>query len=500
MKKYNIFKILTIVILLSMVLSYFIPGSNIGYGGIEKGTILPVTFANLFSNGITTVSALITTIIWVLVIGVFYFVVKKTGKYETLVENTASVFDTNRGLFIVITVFGLGLVTLFSGDLLPMLIFVPFLFDVLQKLNFGKLSSILATIGSLIIGFSGSTYTYYINQYMSLTVKDNLAAKITLGLVGLVSIVAFILVFNKNKKLNGEVRKSTMKKMVPLYVTFILLFVFIVLGFVNWNAYFGFKGFETFLEGLREAKVSNVSIFDAVFGTTIAPFGQWQTYNLGVLVMFASILLSLIYRLKINDFFEAFGEGLKKAFPYAIIVTLANLVLVNVYSSGIFYTISMALTGKTINLFTSSVTSMLASITYPDYGYSAQFTLTSLMGTTATNYQALFAITFQAIYSLFLLISPTSILLLFALYKTDTRYIDWIKYIGKYFLVLLLAYLLVIAAFLKGFNSATIIFMAAIVVLLVFIIFVSRTKVSKEEPKKEEKKEVKKETKKTKKK
>ena len=120
MKKYNIFKILTIVILLSMVLSYFIPGSSIGYGGIEKGTILPVTFANLFSNGITTVSALITTIIWVLVIGIFYFVLKKTGKYETLVENTTSVFDTNRGLFIVITVFGLGLVTLFSGDLLPM--------------------------------------------------------------------------------------------------------------------------------------------------------------------------------------------------------------------------------------------------------------------------------------------------------------------------------------------------------------------------------------------
>ena len=122
------------------------------------------------------------------------------------------------------------------------------------------------------------------------------------------------------------------------------------------------------------------------------------------------------------------------------------------------------------------------------------------MGTTASNYQAIFAITFQAIYSLFLLISPTSILLLFALCKTDTRYIDWIKYIVKYFLVLLLAYLLVIAVFLKGFSSSTIIFMAAIVVLLAFVIYVSRTKVSKEEPKKEEKKEVKKDTKKTNKK
>jgi uncharacterized ion transporter superfamily protein YfcC len=500
MKKYNVFKILTIVILLSMVLSYFIPGSNLSYAGLEKGTIIPVTFANLFSNGITTVSALITTIIWVLVIGVFYFVLKKTGKYETLVENTASVFDTNRGLFVVITVFGLGLVTLFSGDLLAMLIFVPFLYDVLTKLGFSKLSSILATIGSVILGFSGSTYTYYINQYMSLTVKDNLTAKITIGLIGLVSIVAFILVFNKNKKLNGEIRKSTMKKMLPLYITFILLFVFVVLGFINWNAYFGFKGFETFLENLREAKVSGVSIFDAVFGATIVPFGQWQTYNLGVLVMFASILLSLIYRLKINDFFEAFGEGLKKAFPYAIIITLANLVLVNVYSSGIFYTISIAITGKTINLFTGSLTSMLSSIAYPDYGYSAQFTLTSLMGTTATGYQALFAITYQAIYSLFLLISPTSILLLFALYKTDTRYIDWIKYIGKYFLVLLLAYLLVIAIFLKGFNTPTIIFMLAILVVLAFIIVAFKSKKESKEIKEEPKKEVKKDNKKTNKK
>ena len=489
MKKYNIFKVLTIVILLSMVLSYFIPGSNVGYAGIEKGTIMPVTFANLFSNGITTVSALITTIIWVLVIGVFYFVLKKTGRYETLVENTASVFDTNRGLFLVITVFSLGLVTLFSGDMLAMLIFVPFLYDVLAKLNFGKFSSILATIGSLLIGFSGTTYTYYINQYMSLTVKDNLAAKITLGLVGLVSIVAFILVFNKNKKLNNEVRKSTMKKMIPLYVTFILLFVFVVLGFVNWNAYFGYEGFEKFLESLREAKVAEVGVFDAIFGSTIAPFGQWQTYNLGVLVVFASIVLALIYRLKINDFFEAFGQGLKRAFPYAVIITLANIVLVNVYSSGIFYTISMGLTGKTVDVFTSSVTSMLASITYPDSGYSAQFTLTSLMGTAATNYEGLFAITFQAIYSLFLLISPTSILILFALYKTDTRYIDWIKYIGKYFLVLLIAYILVIAVFLKGFTSSTIIFIVAIVVLLAFFIYISKSKASKTKEVKEEKKE-----------
>jgi len=507
MKKHNIFKILTIVVLLTMVLSYFIPSSSVGYTGLEKGTIMPVTFANMFSNGITAVNALVTTIIFVLVIGIFYFVLKKTERYEKLVENTASVFDTNRGLFIVITVFGLGLVTLFTGDLLPMLVFVPFLIDVLNKLGFNKLNTILATVGSMLLGYSGTTYTYYINQYLSLTTKDNFAVKLTLGLVGLVSIVAYILVFNKNKKLDGEVRKSTMKKMIPLYVTFILLFVFVILGFINWKGYFGFSGFEDFYENLREAKVAKVSICDAILGSSVAAFGTWQVYHFSILLSFASIVLALIYRLKINDFFDAVGEGLKKAFPYAIIVTLANIVLVNVYSSGIFYTISGALNGKNINIFTSSVTSILASIFYPDAGYAAQFTLTSLMGTAAKNYEAIFAITFQAVYSLFLLISPTSILLLFALRKTETRYIEWIKYIGKYFLILLLADLLVIACFLKGFNQTTIIFMVAILVLLAFIIVATRgKKISKKEvreekvaPKKEEKKSASK-TKKTNKK
>ena len=491
MKKHNIFKVLTIVILLSMVLSYFIPSSSIGYAGIDKGTILPVTFANMFSNSITTINALATTITFVLAVGVFYFILKKTGRYETLVDNTASVFDKNRGLFIVITVFCLGLVALFTGEILPMIIFVPFLMDVLERLNFGKLSGILATVGSVILGFAGSSYTYYINQYLSLTTKDNFAAKLTIGLVGLVSIVAFILVFNKNKKLNGEVRKSTMKKMIPLYVTFILLFVFVVLGFVNWKAYFGFEGFEEFYNNLREIEIKKVSIFDAILGSSVAPFGTWQIYNLSTLLMFATLVLTLIYRLRVNDFFDAIAEGLKKAFPYAVIVTLANLVLVNVYSSGIFYTLSMALTSKNIDLFTGSMTSILASIMYPDYGYAAQFTLTSLTGTSATGFEGLFAVTFQAIYSLFLLISPTSILLLFALRKTDTRYIEWIKYIGKYFLVLLFTYLLVIACFLKGFNQSTIIFMVAIVVLFAFIIVATKSKKSKVETKevKEEKKE-----------
>ena len=512
MKKYNIFKVLTIVILLAMLLSYFIPGTIMGYSGVEKGTIIPVTFADAFINGVTAVNASLTTLAFVFVIGIFYAVLKKTDRYETLVENTASVFDTNKALFIVITIIVLGAVSLFSGSFMPMLVFVPFLISVLRKLGFNKLTAIFTTIGSMIIGSTGSLYTYYLNQYLSLTTKDNVVVKVTLALIGLVSMVAFILLFNKKPINSGEVRRSTKKKMLPIYISFILIFILFVLGFVNWNGYFGFTGFEDFLNTLREGKIGGVSIFDAAIGTSVVAFGTWQLFNAATLIMFFAVLLGIIYRIKINEFLECISAGLKKAFPYAIIVVLAYLALVNVYSSGIFYTMVIGLTSKTIDLFSSAVSGILAAILYPDYGYATQFTLNAIMSTSAKEYQSIFAVVFQAIYSLFLLISPTSILVLFALYFTETRFGEWIKYIVKYFLVTLIIDILVIAIFLKGFNSNTIIFVIALVVLLAFIILLlkknknvetkkeEKVEATKKEEKKETKKEVKKTTKKTNKK
>lgn len=510
MKKHNIFKILTIAILLTMLLSYFIPGTIMGYQGIEKGSIIPVTFADAFINGVTAVNASLTTLVFVFVIGIFYAVLYKTDRYETLVENTASVFDTNKALFVVITIFALGAVSLFSGSFMPMLIFVPFLISVLRKLGFNKLTSIFATVGAMIIGSTGSMFTYYLNQYLSLTTKDNITAKVTITLIGLVSMVAFILLFNRKPINNGEVRKSTKKKMLPIYITFILLFVLMVLGFVNWNGYFGFTGFDDFLNTLKEGKIANVSIFDAVIGTSVVAFGSWQLYNAATLLMFASVVLALIYRVKLNDFFDAIKSGLKKAFPYAGIAVLAYLVLVNVYSSGIFYTMVIGLTSKTVDLFSSSVSGILAGLFYPDYGYATQFTLNAIMSTSATDYQSIFAIVFQTVYSLFLLISPTSIMVLFALYLTETKYFDWIKYIIKYFLVLLLIDLLVIALIMNGFTTSAIIFMIAILAIIIAIYIFYRVvkkavkdavveakKETKVEEKKEEKKVATKTTKKS---
>ena len=188
--------------------------------------------------------------------------------------------------------------------------------------------------------------------------------------------------------------------------------------------------------------------------------------------------------IKLNDLFDSVAEGLKKSFPYAVIVVLSELVLVNTYTSGIFFTIVTSFTKKTVNLFTGTIVSAIGAILLPDYSYGTQFTFSAISSTTATNYQSLVQIVFQAVYNMFLLISPTSILLLFGLKYTGVTYKEWIKYICKYFVVLFVTILVVISVLVNGLNVVSIIALILLVAALVLIFYLRFNNTKKEPVKK----------------
>lgn len=495
MKKYNVFKVLSIVIILTMVLSYFIPGTTMTYGSVAKGTVSPIPFVDAFTNGITSLSAFLTLFIYVLFVGIFYAVLNKTNKYETLVNNTAASFNKNKSAFLVLVMFVLGLITMFTGEIYAMLVFVPFLISVIRKLGYDKKASIVSTIGAILIGNAGSLYTNYANQMLSLTINDNVLTKVVVTLVGLVALVAFILLFNKKPEKTKELVKNKESKMLPIYISFIVVFVILVLGFVNWNQYFNFNGFNEFLDTLRKGQIANVSVFNAIIGQNVVAFGNFQPYHVAIVLSIVSFIYALVYRIKLNDLFDSVAEGLKKSFPYAVIVVLSELVLVNTYTSGIFFTIVTSFTKKTVNLFTGTIVSAIGAILLPDYSYGTQFTFSAISSTTATNYQSLVQIVFQAVYNMFLLISPTSILLLFGLKYTGVTYKEWIKYICKYFVVLFVTILVVISVLVNGLNVVSIIALILLVAALVLIFYLRFNNTKKVSIKKEVK-EVKEETKK----
>ena len=211
---------------------------------------------------------------------------------------------------------------------------------------------------------------------------------------------------------------------------------------------------------LKGAEVAKVSIFNAIVGSEIVEFGAFDLHNLALLLFVTTIIIAIIYRVKFNEVINAFAIGFRKAVPYIVILLLAGIVFINLYTSGVYYTISYT--------------------------------------TSATGYEASLAIIFQAIYSLILLVSPTSILVFFALRFTDVSYKDWMKYIWKFFIIILLVALVILSIATKGFGLFAII-VSILIIGLVILALLDHNKKLLKEAKKEIKEEEKKETKKSKK-
>ena len=475
MKKYNVFKVLLIALFVAIIVSFIIPQSQLGYEGIKKGTINPITFVDSISNGLTSFSVFIATFIYILSIGIFYSVLKKTEKYDVVVNNFAAKFK-NKKVFLIVSVLMFSLITAVIGEIYALLFMVPLFIDVAKKLGYDSKTSIISTVGAIIIGSTGSLYTNYANQILGLKPSTNIVIKLIALGISILAIILYAIFTSKVK--NENLKKEKVKKLLPITITLIVMLVLVILGMVPWKAYFNFEGFSKFHTTITEFKLFKVSVFNAIVGSTITAFGEWTIYSLIVLLLVVSVLLSLIYKVKINDILEAFANGVKKAVPYGFILILANLVLVGVYNSGFYITIISAV-GKMKDLIISSATlSALSSVVYPDYTYASQFTLSTLAAVISKKeIFTTLAVIFQLIYSLMLLISPTSILVLMALRYEDVSYKDWIKYIYKFFMGLLIVYI-IIAIIIGGkfVRAISYVVLAVLIVILILFIIYSKTK------------------------
>ena len=264
---------------------------------------------------------------------------------------------------------------------------------------------------------------------------------------------------------------------------------------VSWNGFFGFEGFTNFHKTLTDFKVFDVSLFNAILGSTLTAFGEWTLYNVIVLLVVTTVILALIYKIKFDGLLESIASGIRRALPYAMIVILANLVLVGVYNSGFYTTIITSIAGMTDKVLSGTTLSALSSVVYPDYTYATQFTLSTITYTiTDTKFYLVLAVIFQVIYSLFLLISPTSILVLLGLQRENVSYKEWIKYIYKYFLGLLIVFFVLIMVVGRNYISAlSYVVLAVVIVMLVLFVVLSVTRKDTKKQVKKEKVEVKEE-------
>ncbi len=479
MKGKSLLKSISFLFLAFIVLTWLIPAGTYQSGTFVAGEVSPVgiyevvrILLSIFSN--YTIYGIIF-----LLIGALYGVMSKTGVYAILVDKMAAMFNGKAKVAIVLSIIIFALLGSVSGFNVAIFIIVPLFMAVLAKLGVDKLTTILATVGAIIIGNMGSTLGFEISGYLNLYYGMEAFTNIVIEILFLVAIVAltafFTTTFVKVEAPVKKVTKKTTKKvevkaesdleipfyvetkekknLIPLAIIFGLSFLVLIVGLFNFEYAFEMTLFTDIYTQMMEFELFGYPIVAYLFGT-MNPFGSWNLGEIGFMLVLVSFIIGWVYSLSFSEILEGMTDGMKKMVKVAIVVIAANIIMYLVIPSSstgmhsnIFVTINdffANLGGETFNYVTTSISTIIGSVFYNDFKYLVDATAPyiTIVNLDTTSYPAI-ALLYQGLHGLVMLVTPVSLVLVAGLTYLNVSIKEWFLYIWK----LLLALLAVVVVF-----------------------------------------------------
>jgi len=460
-KKHDLAKWITLFIGVSIALTwvftygYFNGAQFYDYGMNQQGL---TDIVNILYYSINFAA---DKIIFLLALGAFYAVLSQSNGYKKIVTKLAEKFKGKEIVFVLVSSLLFAVMTSVFNQSFIALTFVPFVISIALSMKLDKITAFCVTFGSILIGTLGVTYggegLYWFNYYVQTTINTGILYRL------LVLVISFVL-FNfftilhvkkvlKDKKLNEidedpfKVEKVDKKaKTWPVIIILSVLFVIIVLGYVNWESNFGIKCFTTFHNWLLGLKIGKFEIFKALLGTqaTEAWFGGWNLFHASFLLIVTSVVIALVSKIKLNDFISYYGEGIKKLGKSTLLFVGVYMVMVAAYMSPFVPTITNYIFDgvKNFNPYLVSLDAFIASIFHADFGFTGYVVTSFLTNTYTTSLEIIHTI-FTTMYGFAGLFVPTSAILLIGLSYLNIDYKTWIKYIWV-FVVAILVILLVL--------------------------------------------------------
>ena len=214
MKKNNLLKVLTISFLIFVVLSWIIPAGYYTSGTFTESEVIPLGILDLIYMPLSTITSYAGYGILILIIGGFYGVLEATGVFDSLVAKMSRKYENKAKGFMIVTVILFALLSSLTGSSYVLLVLVPLFAAVLLKLGYDKLSALMATIGSILVGSMACTYGFnvngYINYYLGINDLNNqILVKFILLALLTALLVMFILKHSKKVTVkNLEVSKT----------------------------------------------------------------------------------------------------------------------------------------------------------------------------------------------------------------------------------------------------------------------------------------------------
>lgn len=502
MKKHNIFKVVLITLLVFMLLTWIFPAAYYSGSYIDQGRVQMGLF-DLFNYPITAISYFGYIAAFVLVVGGFYGVLNKIGAYRTMLDKLVSLFKGKEVVVLSIMMVLVAILTSVCGLQLGLVIFFPMIVSLILLMGYDKIVAAFVIVGSTMIGVLGTTYGYnntgIIPSILGNSFTDNMLVKGIILFLGMV-----LLIFNtiwyirktkssekpaKVKKVEVKEEKKTTKatktnknaktkdtkaavkeeKVIvvtedanedsyipatisgkkhtvwPLALILFIVFVILVLAFIPWSGAFGLTAMEDATTAVTGFEVFGFTLFGKLLGTVNA-FGSWSVVDMVAVLIVFMLVLTLIYKIKINEVIDGFVDGAKKALGPAVITILLYTILVVTTYHPFQLVIYKAILGITdgFNVFTTFIVGILSALFNVDSAYAFQSSLPYLASivTNADNYP-LIAVVYQAAYGLTMLVAPTSLILMGMLSYLKVPYSKWFKAIWKLLLELLVLLLIV---------------------------------------------------------
>lgn len=471
MKKTGLFKIimfiLPILVLLSWIFSasYFTDGELVELGMYHLGFFdyFQLLFASLEFQYFLQILGLFISI------GAFYGVLNKTGKYRAWIERIVNNFKGAEIVFLLIVAFAIAAMTSILDYGFTLLIFFPLLISIILAMGYDKITACLATFGAMIIGTIGSTLgaktAVAIAETVGIDANAGFAYKLALFVLGVIILFVSLSRAKRTKNPKNEENdmflgeKNTNKySIVPIIVVFSLLFVIMILGCTQWSTVFKQTIFETIHEKVTTVEfklpqfnittdgidvgMEKIAIFGKLLGN-VSAFGNWSYVEMSIMVLIATFVIALFYRIKLKDTYEFMAEGAKKIARPALLVLFIYTVIYFTGNSMFYPTIAKHILGitKEFNLIFTAITTVLGSFLHIDMLYLTSYVIPQISAQSVDG--TIIAILSQGLYGVTMFIAPTSAALAFGLSYLGISYKEWVKGTWKQALLLLASVLVV---------------------------------------------------------
>ena len=206
-----------------------------------------------------------------------------------------------------------------------------------------------------------------------------------------------------------------------------------ILAFTSWNGAFKLDWFETATTAIKEFEIAKFAIFGKLLGNVNA-FGSWTAAEFACVLLIASAIIALIYKIKFNDYLQTMLTGARRALRPALLVVLIYTCLVIVTYHPFQLVIYDWLYGLTkgFNVATTTVAAAIAGLFNVDPTYAFQSAVPYLQSLVSDKgAYPIIALIFQSMYGLVMLVAPTSVALMATLSYLNISYIEWLKHIWK---------------------------------------------------------------------